>query len=194
MSRDPTDQAQKPMKWILGGVLILLGVVFGSGILETGSAEKADRRADPPARGAAERLDPDTDPEAQAPLSADAGQREKQRAEPKPRDTTPVPTNTTVKMPDGSELAVLNGAIGANPPSWPADTEYTPPVRIQTDPDGTQYYVHENGVYWTTLIQYRPDLGRDDPGTWLWDPNNAPAGQPSRPVHPAGNVRRVGGR
>lgn len=183
------------MKWILGAVLILLGVVFGSGMLETGSTRETDRR-EPPPRVEPERegQDTDTDTGAGAPRSGDAGQREKPRVAPKPNDSSPVPTNTTVKMPDGSELAVLNGAIGAEPPSWPADTEYTPPIRIHTDPDGTQWYVHANDFVWTTIMQFRKDLGREDPTTLAWNPNNAPGGQRSRPIDPNGNVQRVGGR
>lgn len=70
-------------------------------------------------------------------------------------------------MPDGSSLRPLNGVPSAHPPRWPSEVAYSAPLRVERAPDGTEWYVHDGGVHWTTVMRFRPDLGREDAVTLL---------------------------
>lgn len=81
-----------------------------------------------------------------------------------------------LKLPDGSEVAPLNGV--ENPPRlvW-QNPEYSPIVRTEHNGD-FDWYVHADGSYSTTLMIWRSDLGRADAVSYCLHP------RPSAPVAP----------
>ena len=74
-----------------------------------------------------------------------------------------VPAERRLKMPDGSFVPTLNGVQNPAPIAW-GDVPYSPVVRKQIDPT-LEWYVHADGTYSTTIMQWRSDLGRNDPCT-----------------------------
>ncbi len=85
---------------------------------------------------------------------------------------TPAPQQAVrkMRMPDGSELAPLNGLTAAPNPSWDAQIPYVPPVRVETDAQGKQWYVFPDGSQIGTYNVYRADLQKWEPITEVRHP------------------------
>lgn len=85
---------------------------------------------------------------------------------------TPAPQQVVrkMKMPDGSELAPLNGLTAAPNPAWDAKIPYVPPVRVETDPQGKQWYVFPDGSQIGTYNVFRGDLQKWEPITEVRHP------------------------
>ncbi|MBL8723626.1 MAG: hypothetical protein JNK49_06235 [Planctomycetes bacterium] len=84
-----------------------------------------------------------------------------------------VPENERLSMPDGSFVPTLNGVKNPAKIAW-GEFPYSPVVRIQKDPT-LDWYVHADGTYTTTIMQWRSDLGREDPVTLCLHPAQATA-------------------
>jgi hypothetical protein len=68
-----------------------------------------------------------------------------------------------ILMPDGSKPKALNGVKQPPKALW-GDQPWSPIVRIQHDP-GLDWYVHADGSYTTSLMQWRSDLNDKTPVT-----------------------------
>jgi hypothetical protein len=79
----------------------------------------------------------------------------------------PAPKSTMLKLPDGSEVAPLNGVLVPAAMVW-GDRPWSPIVRI--DHTTIDWYVHADGSLSTTLEVFRKDLGRKDPVTIVAKP------------------------
>jgi hypothetical protein len=79
------------------------------------------------------------------------------------------------RLPDGQYVPSLNGAVDAAPMDWPADRPYSPIVGRERDAKGFEWYVHGDGTKSTTVMTYRPELGRMDALTRIAHPT--PAGR-----------------
>ena len=88
------------------------------------------------------------------------------------------PGPKSLAMPDGTFLPVLNGAVGAPAVDWPDGRPYSPVVKKVVDAAGLEWYLHGDGSYTITQNQYRADLGRIEPATTLYNPNNDPSKKP----------------
>lgn len=75
-----------------------------------------------------------------------------------------------LKMPDGSELAPLNGLTEAPNPAWDAKIPYVAPIRVETDAQGKQWYVFPDGSQIGTYNVYRADLKKWEPITEVRHP------------------------
>lgn len=75
-----------------------------------------------------------------------------------------------MKMPDGSELAPLNGLTESPNPAWDAKIPYVAPVRVETDAQGKQWYVFPDGSQIGTYNVYRADLKKWEPITEVRHP------------------------
>ena len=84
-----------------------------------------------------------------------------------------IPAEERLLMPDGSFVPTLNGVKNPAKIAW-GSTPYSPIVRKQFDPTIT-WYVHADGTYTTTMMQWRSDHGREDAVTLCLHPA-APAG------------------
>lgn len=82
-----------------------------------------------------------------------------------------VPADQLLRMPDGSMVPTLNGVKNPAKIVW-GDFPYSPIVRTQKDPT-VEWYVHADGTYTTTMMQWRSDLGREDPVTLCLHPAKA---------------------
>lgn len=78
-----------------------------------------------------------------------------------------------LKMPDGSELAPLNGLTEAPNPAWDASIPYVAPIRVETDAQGKQWYVFPDGSQIGTYNVYRADLKKWEPITEVRHPKPA---------------------
>ena len=93
-----------------------------------------------------------------------------------------------MRMPDGSELAPLNGLTEAPNPSWDPKIPYVPPLRVETDSQGKQWYVFPDGSQIGTYNVYRSDLQKWEPITEVRHPKpvvpvlqeNVDPGQPAK--------------
>ncbi|MBK8096158.1 MAG: hypothetical protein IPK26_03575 [Planctomycetes bacterium] len=86
-----------------------------------------------------------------------------------PPTTTPAADSRQLLLPDGTEVAPLNGV--ANPPKvlW-GDRPYSPIVKVtHTTID---WYLHADGSLTTTLEVWRKDLGRKDAVTMVCNPTD----------------------
>lgn len=79
-----------------------------------------------------------------------------------------VPVERRLKMPDGSFVPTLNGVLHPANIVW-GDVPYSPIVRKQIDPT-VEWYVHADGTFTTTMMQWRSDLGRTDAVTLCLHP------------------------
>jgi len=77
-----------------------------------------------------------------------------------PEPEAKVPAERRLEMPDGSFVPTLNGVVNPAAIAW-GNTPYSPIVRKQIDPT-LEWYVHADGTYTTTVMQWRSELGRDD--------------------------------
>jgi hypothetical protein len=97
-----------------------------------------------------------------------------------PDGAAPAPTapKNELVLPTGEVVRPLNGVTGRVDLGWPGDIPYSPIVRTHVDPDGREWYIHEDGSRSTTVMQYRKDLGREDPMSIVQNPTatvpNAP--------------------
>lgn len=66
-------------------------------------------------------------------------------------------------LPTGEMVPVLNDALGAPPLEWADDRPWSPIVGTVTDPDGKEWYVHEDGT--RTITQIVIDEGTPVPET-----------------------------
>jgi hypothetical protein len=74
-----------------------------------------------------------------------------------------------LRLPDGTSLPPLNGAIDPPPMVWSDDTPFSPVVGVQHDPGGCDWYVHADGSRSTTVSRPGPD-GRLLPWTIVAHP------------------------
>jgi hypothetical protein len=79
-----------------------------------------------------------------------------------------VPEEQRLRMPDGSFVPTLNGVKNPAKIAW-GEQPYAPVVRIQKDPT-LEWYVHADGTYTTTIMQWRSDLNREDAVTLCLHP------------------------
>ena len=77
-------------------------------------------------------------------------------------------------LPTGETVPVLNGALGAPPLQWAAGRPWSPIVGTETDPNGNEWYMHEDGTRTITQIVY--DRGEPVAATSVAHP------VPSRPL------------
>ncbi len=88
------------------------------------------------------------------------------------------PIENAMVYPDGLMLPALNGVIGKTKVSWPPGMQYTPVVEKQTMPDGTEWYLHEGGIWTTTFYSEYTSKGKRWRGsmgkTVLERPDKAP--------------------
>ena len=63
---------------------------------------------------------------------------------------------------------------------WPRERPYSPIVKVEVDPHGQEWYVHEDGSKSTTVMGWRKDLGRLDAMTQVANPVPTVAREPSR--------------
>lgn len=96
----------------------------------------------------------------------------------------PRPNQPTLRMPDGSQVPLLNGVLHAAEPAWEPGRPYSPILGKQTV-NGIEYYVHADGTTTTTIMAWRTDLKRLDGTTRVAHPKDAHAvvddqGQPIR--------------
>jgi hypothetical protein len=83
---------------------------------------------------------------------------------------TPGAAVRKMRMPDGSELAPLNGLTEAPNPGWDPGVPYAAPVRVETDAQGKQWYVFADGSQVGTYNVYRTDLKKWEPITEVRHP------------------------
>lgn len=90
-------------------------------------------------------------------------------AEPGPAEPND-PAAGKLLLPDGGYAEPLNGV--KNPPKllW-NNPEWSPIVR-QEHNAGLDWYVHADGTYSTTMMIYRPDLGRADAVSYSLHPRD----------------------
>ncbi len=88
------------------------------------------------------------------------------------------PGPESLKMPDGTYLPVLNGAVGAPAVEWPKGTPYSPVIKKIVDKEGLEWYVHKDGSFTITQNLYRSDLGRIEPATTIYNPEESHAMDP----------------
>lgn len=78
-------------------------------------------------------------------------------------------TQGMLVFPDGSTAPFLNGVTGAPAPVWEAGRPFAPIVGKKTI-NGIDYYVHADNSTSTTMMVWRPDLGRYDAATRVEHP------------------------
>jgi len=93
-----------------------------------------------------------------------------------PEPEAKVPAERRLKMPDGSFVPTLNGVVNPAAIPW-GSAPYSPIVRKQIDPT-LEWYVHADGTYTTTIMQWRSELGRDDACTICLHPIAPAATEP----------------
>ena len=87
-----------------------------------------------------------------------------------------IPVERRLQMPDGSFVPTLNGVLHPANLVW-GDVPWSPIVRKQIDPN-VEWYVHADGTYTTTMMQWRSDLGRTDAVTLCLHPAKPTATEP----------------
>ena len=92
-----------------------------------------------------------------------------------------------LRLPNGTYVAALNGAVDPAPLSWPNDRPYSEIIGIERSPVGQDWWVHADGAKSTTVMAYRSDLGRHDAVTQLAIPTTP------MPMEP-GEVSRIKGQ
>lgn len=112
-----------------------------------------------------------------------------------PSAAAPAPTTPTATapaplwlLPDGTKVAMLNGATDAPPLAeyWGSSVPWSPIVGIERNDQGVDWYRHQNGSYSTTQVVWRSDLGRHMAMTRVAHPAPdaapapAPAARPNR--------------
>lgn len=81
-----------------------------------------------------------------------------------------LPLTATFALPNGERMPVLNGAHGAPAMSWPPNRPWSPIINKVTDPDGIEWYWHEDGSRTTTQNLFHTHLGRKAPVTNVFVP------------------------
>lgn len=157
--------------YLLWGASVSPHATAGQGADDAGSVDAGDNR------GALEMAKP---PRAAAPDRSRSGDpvREAQVG----RASGPGPNS--LRMPDGTYLPVLNGAVGAPAAEWPKGRPYSPVVKKVIDAAGLEWYLHADGSYTITQNQYRSDLGKTEPATLIYNPTE------SKPMEP-GELERA---
>ena len=56
-------------------------------------------------------------------------------------------------LPDGTRVANLNGVAESVEFPWPGNHAYAPIVSVIHEPDGTDWYLHDDGTRTTTLYR-----------------------------------------
>lgn len=81
-----------------------------------------------------------------------------------------------LKLPDGTSVATLNGAVDAPPLGdfW-GPFPWSPIVGVERNDAGLDWYRHADGSYSTTQMVLRQDLGRAVAMTRVAHPGPAPA-------------------
>lgn len=87
-------------------------------------------------------------------------------------DPKVVPKELRLQLPDGTWALALNGVTNPGPLNWPNDRPWAPIVERRVRQDGTEAYVHADGSWSWTQLQYRKDLGRMDSVTVLANPTD----------------------
>jgi len=82
------------------------------------------------------------------------------------------PDEPTIRMPDGTQVPLLNGVRQAAAPGWDPARPYAPIIGKQTL-KGIEYYVHADGSTTTTIMAWRTDLKRLDGTTRVAHPQAA---------------------
>ncbi|MGE0143814.1 MAG: hypothetical protein AB7I19_07870 [Planctomycetota bacterium] len=104
-------------------------------------------------------------------------------------DPNVVPKELRLQLPDGTWALALNGVTNPGPLNWPNDRPWAPIVERRVRQDGTEAYVHADGSWSWTQLQYRKDLGRMDSITLLANPTDP---LPIDPAEAALNTPRPG--
>jgi hypothetical protein len=86
-----------------------------------------------------------------------------------PKQPEAPPRTAMLKLPDGTEVAPLNGVKNPADMIW-GDRPWSPIVRV--DHTTIDWYVHADGSLTTTLEVWRQDLGRKDPVTIVARPTD----------------------
>ena len=79
-------------------------------------------------------------------------------------------TATTLLLPNGQRVPALNGVRNPPPLKWRKKTPFSPIVRKTVDDLGNEWYLHADGSQSTTVMVFRPDLGRHDAVTRIAHP------------------------
>ncbi len=106
------------------------------------------------------------------PLKGDAAEPVAKKSE------EPKAQSNRLLLPDGSTVPVLNGAFGAPAMGWPEERPWSPIIAKETDPDGVEWYVHEDGSKSTTQNLYHKHVGGMAPVTNVYNPAKALALDP----------------
>ena len=149
-------------------VYVLLGVALAAAIGVAGAAGAGAGRD-------AGALPPPVDgPETSAPravtAAAPAPRAVPVAAEAATKAPECVDVAATWRLPDGSFVAPLNGAIDPAPLAWPPNVPWSPIVGRELGAAGVEWYVHADGSRSTTEMKWRADLGRLDAVTRLARP------------------------
>ena len=102
-------------------------------------------------------------------------------AEAAPKAPERVDAAATWRLPDGSCIAPLNGAIDPAPLAWPPNVPWSPIVGRELGAAGVEWYVHADGSRSTTETKWRADLGRFDAVTRLARPGPSAPASPTAP-------------
>jgi len=97
-----------------------------------------------------------------------------------PSPSAPEEEVQMLKLPDGSEVAPLNGVKQPAAMVW-QNPQWSPIVGTEHS-NGIDWYVHADGTRTTTVMLWRSDLGRTDAITWSFHPREA---VPTAPLPPA---------
>ena len=158
-------------------VFVLAGVALAAaiGVAGAGAGAGRDAGALPPSAG---------DPRTPAPLAAAAAPAPSVvpvGAEAAPKAPERADAAATWRMPDGSFMAPLNGAIDPAPLAWPPNVPWSPIVGREPGAAGLEWYVHADGSRSTTEMKWRADLGRLDAVTRLARPGPSAPAAPTTP-------------
>lgn len=92
---------------------------------------------------------------------------------PKPLASIAVPPGKgSVKFPDGSVHAALNGVTDALEAPWPAGHPFSPVVE-QIHYNDADWYRHADGTYTTTLVRTETVSGRPVQGAFCFSPSQS---------------------
>lgn len=92
-----------------------------------------------------------------------------------------------LELPDGTFVPTLNGvesapALGR---SWRPSIPWSPIERIETAPDGVQWYVHADGTRSTTVMAWHSQQAQWVAVTRVGHPTDAPTGPGPGPAAPS---------
>jgi hypothetical protein len=138
-------------------------VVFAGAYLVISSADPADASQQP------EVVPTEVKNESPPPAPVELkGEKAPETAKPDPVDTS-----NQLLLPDGTTVPVLNGAFGAPALGWPKDRPWSPIIRKETDKQGDEWYVHEDGSYTITQNLYHSHLKGMAPVTNVFNPTKS---------------------